>query len=386
MQRDRFPPRCSLLFPHRDITVERPVGEGRHNHDRQLRRFLPRASPWHIQQIVDSTAIVIWKRKNNLLFCLVTPSSIGPIDILATSALDSFEYSLGARYSRCRVVWTSTDSVGIAVLWARDIDAYPKISFADPETLFTFAGVSNPYLVFGWSSYEGDVLFDTDTVGGRDVFAWSGGTIQNLSSDPDADDSHGRAYINPFITKTSGARESSWFIADILAVEKNTREDSTLVFLRDWFWTDTVKSRGHNRNISFGSNIFYSPDLGRLCIQSVWESNRTGRSHIYARKIAIPTDDVSDNQTISQAFELQQNYPNPFNPNTTIRLQAGRAEHITLKIFDLLGRETAVLWDGDVSPGMYSFPWNATGFPTGVYFARLTASPFTACRKLLLLR
>jgi len=91
-------------------------------------------------------------------------------------------------------------------------------------------------------------------------------------------------------------------------------------------------------------------------------------------------------QGVPSTCELYQNYPNPFNPTTTIRFRAGHAEYVTLKVYDLLGRQITVLWDGNVSPGIYAFRWDATGFPAGVYFAKLTAGPLVASRKLLLLR
>jgi hypothetical protein len=82
-------------------------------------------------------------------------------------------------------------------------------------------------------------------------------------------------------------------------------------------------------------------------------------------------------------FALYQNYPNPFNPATAISYQLpalsgveGSANSfVTLKIFDVLGREVAVLVNGERPAGAYATRWDASALPSGVYFYRLTARP-----------
>jgi len=78
-------------------------------------------------------------------------------------------------------------------------------------------------------------------------------------------------------------------------------------------------------------------------------------------------------QQSPQRFSLEQNYPNPFNPSTTIRYQVNEAQWTTLKIYDLLGREVAILVNEEKLPGIYEEQWNASTMPSGVYFYRLLA-------------
>jgi hypothetical protein len=85
-------------------------------------------------------------------------------------------------------------------------------------------------------------------------------------------------------------------------------------------------------------------------------------------------------------FRLQQNYPNPFNPVTTIEYQLPRQSHVTLKIFDLLGREIATLVDRAETPGHKSVNFNAGSLASGIYYYRLQADTYTETKKLLLLR
>jgi hypothetical protein len=83
---------------------------------------------------------------------------------------------------------------------------------------------------------------------------------------------------------------------------------------------------------------------------------------------------------------LMQNYPNPFNPSTTISFSLPRTENITLKVYDLLGREVATLVEGRKEAGEHSVKWNAESFASGVYFCRLKAGDFVQTRKLVLVR
>lgn len=85
-------------------------------------------------------------------------------------------------------------------------------------------------------------------------------------------------------------------------------------------------------------------------------------------------------------FSLSQNYPNPFNPTTTIQFRVPRSEFVTLKIYDLLGREMTTLVNDRKSPGKYSITWNAMGFASGVYLYRIQAGNFHETRRLVLLR
>ena len=73
-------------------------------------------------------------------------------------------------------------------------------------------------------------------------------------------------------------------------------------------------------------------------------------------------------------FELYQNYPNPFNPTTTISFALNEPGVVTLKVFDVLGREVATLLDREaMDEGVRDVDFDATGFASGLYFYRLTA-------------
>ncbi len=83
---------------------------------------------------------------------------------------------------------------------------------------------------------------------------------------------------------------------------------------------------------------------------------------------------------------LYQNFPNPFNPSTIIGFHISVSLHVTLKVYDVLGREVATLVESNLGPGDHSVQWHADSFAGGVYFCRMTAGSFAGARKIVLLK
>jgi len=85
-------------------------------------------------------------------------------------------------------------------------------------------------------------------------------------------------------------------------------------------------------------------------------------------------------------YSLSQNFPNPFNPTTLIRYALPEADHVTLTVYDLLGRQVATLVNEIMQAGEHAVTWHSEGMPSGVYVYRLTARPFVQTKKMVLLR
>ena len=85
-------------------------------------------------------------------------------------------------------------------------------------------------------------------------------------------------------------------------------------------------------------------------------------------------------------FKLYANYPNPFNPVTNIRFNLPQTSHAKLTIYDVLGNEVATLTNEELKVGSYLVSWNATNYPSGVYFYKLETEGFTNTKKMVLLK
>ena len=95
---------------------------------------------------------------------------------------------------------------------------------------------------------------------------------------------------------------------------------------------------------------------------------------------------VKQNNVVINNFELNQNYPNPFNPTTIISFTIPNESRVTLKVFNILGKEVATLLDGEKSAGNYNITFNGSNLASGVYFYQLRAGNFTSTKKLILMK
>jgi hypothetical protein len=90
--------------------------------------------------------------------------------------------------------------------------------------------------------------------------------------------------------------------------------------------------------------------------------------------------------SVVKTFSLQQNYPNPFNPSTNFTYQIGKAGFVSVKIYDLLGREVATLVNEFKQAGSYPATWNAASFGSGIYFCKMQSGSFTSTKKMILMK
>jgi PKD repeat protein len=99
-----------------------------------------------------------------------------------------------------------------------------------------------------------------------------------------------------------------------------------------------------------------------------------------------PTTTVEEFESeLPTSFMLSQNYPNPFNPSTTIRYAISQAGFVTLKVYNLLGKEIETVVSERQPAGKYEIRWNPVGLPSGIYFYQLQAGQFESTKKLILL-
>ncbi|HTY10208.1 MAG TPA: T9SS type A sorting domain-containing protein [Bacteroidota bacterium] len=124
-----------------------------------------------------------------------------------------------------------------------------------------------------------------------------------------------------------------------------------------------------NEMISYGDSTYVSTDRGLFVITR----NTVGTG-------------VRTSPVTPSVFALEQNYPNPFNPATNVRFTIGSQQFVTLKIYDILGREVSTLVHVIMQAGNYTVPWNASNCSSGIYFYQLKAGDFIQTKKMILMK
>ncbi len=143
--------------------------------------------------------------------------------------------------------------------------------------------------------------------------------------------------------------------------------------------------------LTFGNGIFIPSFFLRVWL--VYNKDSAGYSMLYSFGTYYSPNKILNIGTENpKSFSLSQNYPNPFNPTTKIRFDVKKSEsgsqnsEVILKIFDMLGKEVATLVNEALQPGTYSVDWNASEFPSGVYYYRFDAGGYSETRKMTLIK
>jgi hypothetical protein len=128
-------------------------------------------------------------------------------------------------------------------------------------------------------------------------------------------------------------------------------------------------------DVTYADHSFYS-DYNRKTL-SFFNSILRGTTRVESR----------DAETgLPEGFSLSQNYPNPFNPNTVISFQLAVKSHVTLKVFDVAGREVATLVEGEMAAGKHAVTFAPSHSASGLYFYKITAGKFSQTRKAVLMK
>jgi len=166
---------------------------------------------------------------------------------------------------------------------------------------------------------------------------------------------------------------ATWYYDPAGANKKkvNTGFDATKDFQRsDWtYYLDTMK-------LTFPTSrpAFTGADGGQPAGSLMWWN------------LTVLDVNKSVVQSTPNTFALDQNYPNPFNPSTTLSYKIAQAGYVSLKVYDLIGREVATLVNEVMQPGNYTAQWNASGFSSGIYFYKMDAGSFVSTKKMILMK
>jgi hypothetical protein len=118
-------------------------------------------------------------------------------------------------------------------------------------------------------------------------------------------------------------------------------------------------------------------------ITEIHENNNKGYAILGSSSVTGVED---ENYFIPEEYVLYQSYPNPFNPTTTIKYSLPQSDNVSLVVYDILGREVAVLLDDYKTAGTYSVEFNASKYASGIYFYQLQAGNFVETKKMILLK
>jgi len=245
--------------------------------------------------------------------------------------------------------------------------------------------VSGSFVHVVWSDYRdgnGEIYYKRSTNGGIN---WGADT--RLTSDPGSSE-------DPNISVSGSSVHIVW---------KDERDGNKEIYYKRSTdgginWEADVRLTN-----ATGQSEFPSVSISGSVLHVLWEDERDGNYEIYYKR--NPTGNLTEIKNISsevpEKFELGQNYPNPFNAVTSIKFKVTgaspyplsrlhrdklRGTTVTLKVFDLVGREVATLVNEKLQPGKYEVTFDATNLTSGIYFYRMQAGEFTDTKKLVLIK
>ena len=157
--------------------------------------------------------------------------------------------------------------------------------------------------------------------------------------------------------------------------------------------------RGYPGNLGAGNTIYklnsHQSTTSRTPVCVTYRSGAIQRSmvsfpglgpqNIYFNGENLPTGVIS-NGTVPTNFKLSQNYPNPFNPTTNINFSIPKNELVKIKVYDILGKEVAILVNEQMNAGAYNISFDASKLSSGIYMYKITAGSFSDIRKMMLIK
>ncbi|MFO7448429.1 MAG: T9SS type A sorting domain-containing protein, partial [Ignavibacteriaceae bacterium] len=151
----------------------------------------------------------------------------------------------------------------------------------------------------------------------------------------------------------------------------------------------TAKEVVHSfSEMGYWYNYFTGDSIYVTDPSALQDTLQPGEFSIYTTvKLPSPEPGVEESdETIVTEYNLAQNYPNPFNPVTNIQYSVKELENVTLKIYDILGREVTILLNEVQQPGRYNIRFDGSSLSSGIYFYKLQAGKFAETRKMILMK
>ncbi len=225
---------------------------------------------------------------------------------------------------------------------------------------------------------EGDFLYD---------FLKIENTIFSFGSRFIGAKSNAENYFDVLVDTTKTKEDTDYHLRDIESLAANSNGNN--IFLYDTNF-DSSTSAGSMLNLPVGveymGNDYNAVTLSFPLYYMEKEKTEQLLYYILSVKFNEVTSIDERKELVIKKYRLSQNYPNPFNPTTTIKYSVPKLSFVTIKIYDVLGSEVAVIVNEENLAGFYDVDFNAANLPSGVYFYRIQAGDFIQTKKMLLLK
>ncbi|MDI6804793.1 MAG: T9SS type A sorting domain-containing protein [Bacteroidota bacterium] len=164
-----------------------------------------------------------------------------------------------------------------------------------------------------------------------------------------------------------------------------------LIFITQQVCTQNSKVPWSSFNMGFAESKISNTNIKSVAGQNFVGTSGYGNSFIESGLLAdtLFRDifvGIKDQIPLPSVFELYQNYPNPFNPTTTIKYDLPTSQHVTIRVYNLLGQEVMTLVDEFQQPGYKSMLLDLSNLASSVYFYRINTGDFVAVKKFVMLK
>ncbi|MBL0108722.1 MAG: T9SS type A sorting domain-containing protein [Ignavibacteria bacterium] len=284
--------------------------------------------------------------------------------------------SVTASGSAAHVVWEDNREGNWEIYYKGSIDE--GVNW-DPDTRLTNNTANSWYPSVSSSGSDVHIVWSDDRDGNLEIY-YKGSINKGVNWDADTRlTNNSAASRTPSVTVSGQAVHVVWDdrrggASGEIYYKRST--DAGVSWIADTQLTVNIASQ--NPSVSVSGTAVYV----------VWKDYRDGNWEIYSKQnpTGNPVGIININSEIPNEFSLGQNYPNPFNPATKIKFELRNNSFTNLVIYDGLGREVETIVNEQLNAGSYEADWNASNFPSGVYFYKLTTGDFSKTNKMLLIK
>lgn len=266
----------------------------------------------------------------------------------------------GARDSSISIINAITDSVVARIYFERE-----------PSSL---AITNDGKLLVGCNGENGRIYkVDINTFQITDTYILNAGFDKDIAVDRNSDNIYYIDYSNNISRLNLSSRQAATFIT-------NTSQ-SSYFYGYNFDYTNNKHFVLDTKDFSvLGSLYIYGASGTR---EQTFTTGIAPRRVIFDRTSTVDVKYITE---VVSGYELKQNYPNPFNPSTTINFSIPKNGFVSLKVFDINGREVESLINEDKPAGSYEVNFNASNLSSGTYFYKLNTSSFSSVKKMTLIK